>query len=151
MTATLTRLHYLESGIFGRLNIGEATFYTLEHAYAVTDPNDITTYVPKVQPRTYNCVRVEATKEIPYECFELQDVPNFQDQLVIGIKIHIGNFNKDSKGCICIGKELSLKSDSPMRPTQASLDIDMISQSAQGFKEFMSILANQESFELIVL
>ena len=46
---------------------------------------------------TYQCVKVGATKEIPYAHISILNVINRS-----GVCIHIGNFVTDSKGCILV-------------------------------------------------
>lgn len=95
MHLTLTRFLYRPDGIFGRLcdDSNHQVAVTLEHAYGDPDSG----FIPKVPPGTYTCVRYDSP-ERGYQVWMLQDVPGASY-----IEMHIGNFNKDSKGCILLG------------------------------------------------
>jgi hypothetical protein len=130
MTYTLNRTSYSEDGVFGIVINDEGhTFYTLEHAFYVNGA-----YVPKVTAGTYTCVRYDSPDH-GYQVFTLKDVPDFQGQPVSYIEIHIGNYNKDSDGCILLG-ENQLQ--------------NMITDSKDAFQKFMLSLAGQDSFQLVV-
>ena len=128
---TLNRTSYSEDGVFGLLISDDGqTFYTLEHSYKQADGS----YKPKVALGTYICQR-HAPNRLPYETFEVTNVPDFMDNSVTGILLHIGNYNKDSDGCILLGKGQTAS---------------MITHSKEAFEEFMSSLEGTNDFQLII-
>ena len=130
MDCRLTRIHYLSTGIFGTLTIGDDFFSTLEHAFPTTQD----TWEPKVKPGSYLC-SLHAPNRLPYTTYELQNVPDFQNNQVTGILIHIGNYNKDSDGCILLGM---------------STNIPMILSSEIAFKKFMAIQQSCSQFRILI-
>lgn len=126
--ATLKRTNGSEFGIFSTLTINGNTFYTLEHAY----PTD-KSYTAKISGLgTYKCKRGPHTLHSgPIETFEVLGVQGHT-----GILFHVGNFNKDSEGCILVGK---------------SMDEKQINESRKAFAEFMNILKGVDEFELKVI
>jgi hypothetical protein len=131
MDCQLTRIHYLSTGIFGKIETPNVDFWTCEHAYSTY--ND--TWQPKVAPGIYKCVR-HMPDRLPYVTFVLENVPDFRNQSVSGILIHIGNFNQDSIGCILIGEDLNI-------------NVPMITKSKQAFAQFMA-LQEQDEFTLTI-
>jgi hypothetical protein len=119
-------------GVFGEITSedGQHSFFTLEHAY----PDGNGGFVPKVAAGTYICTRY-ASPDHGYEVFVLQNVPDFQGQPVSYIELHIGCFNKDSKGCILLGE---IQSDT------------MILKSQIAFEAFMQIQNEVGSWQLII-
>lgn len=122
----LKRNDYNENGIFGILadenHIQIAV--TLEHSYDSE---------PKLTNGSYMCVKGQHTLEhtpVPFQAFEITQVP-----LHTNILIHVGNYNKDSEGCVLIGKE--------------RVD-DMITHSRDAFHEFMDSMAGVSTFTLVV-
>lgn len=99
----LRTIAYRPDGVFSELYNGADLFCsTLEHAYQ----NEVA-WIPKI-PRgaTYTCKRgmhnlVTYNKGLPFETFEVTGVAGHT-----GILFHPGNFNRDSSGCILVGKEL---------------------------------------------
>lgn len=142
MNVKLLRTDYNEFGIFGELSdeSGNKFAVTLEHAYPETKalPKEFILYSPKIAAGTYICKR-HAPNRLPYETFELQNVPNFQDHHVDGVLIHIGNYNKDSIGCILLGKS-KLKLDRGM----------MITGSKETFQKFMDLQKDVSEFTLTI-
>lgn len=118
-------------GIFGQLldENGNVIAVTLEHAYSDGDA-----FVPKVAVGTYTCTR-HAPNRLPYETFEIQNVPNFQGQTVTGILIHVGNYNKDSVGCVLVGEYFG---------------VGCILESKVAFEKLMALQEGVESFTLVV-
>ncbi len=114
-------------GIFGVLMVGSTEFACLEHAYPQPDGG----YKPKLQPGTYVCVRGQHRLDSgPIETFEITGVPGHS-----GILFHYGNYNRDSNGCVLVGKER---------------EGDMITLSRTAFQNFMDLLKGVDSFNLIV-
>ncbi len=126
MRSQASLLHHRinEFGVFGTLISPAGTSYaTLEHNFSGA---------PKLPPGTYECVRGmhQLDHGGPFEAFEITGVPGHK-----GILIHVGNFNHDSDGCVLIG----------MSDNGTSLG-----RSKEAFNAFMSELAGQTSFTLIV-
>ena len=120
-------------GVFGmmcRADTGEQIAVTLEHAYVMADNS----WGAKVAAGTYVCQR-HPPNRLPYETFELQNVPDFQGQPVTGILIHVGNYNRDSEGCILVGESCSAA---------------MILSSTSAFNSFMGLQQGVDSFTLTI-
>lgn len=132
---TLTRNDKSENGIFGALmaEIPEFKCVTLEHPYLVGEQ-----YLPKLAVGTYLCQRGMHRLEgmdHDFEAFEILDVPAFEGLAVTKILFHIGNYIKDSHGCVLLG------------------DIrqpEMITHSADAFNRFMAALEHVDQFQLVV-
>ena len=135
MNCKLTRLKYLKDGIFGELSdeSGNQIAVTCEHMYV-----NGTTMTAKVAPGTYTCIR-HAPNRLPYETFEIQNVPDFQGKPVTGILLHIGNYNSDSDGCILLGENIE--------DTLGHVS-KMVSNSKITFEKFMELQQGVESFTL---
>lgn len=100
MELKLKRLDYFSDGIFGELydSAGRKLASTLEHAYDSGNGNG--SYVPKLPNGNYICLRgVHKLHDgVPFETFEITGVPGHSD-----ILFHVGNYNKDSDGCVLLG------------------------------------------------
>lgn len=131
MNYTLTRKQSGSLGIFGELRAQDNStiFDTLEHAYLVGIE-----WLAKVAAGTYICTRYYSPDH-GYDVFVLRNVPDFEGEAVTYIELHIGNYNKDSKGCILLG----------LMRTQS-----MIEYSEKAFDEFMETQNGVDSFTLIV-
>lgn len=129
MNCVLTRLNVTDAGIFGELRgeRGGLICVTLEHNYGGA---------PKLAPGTYTCRR-HPPNRLPYETFMVEGVPDFQGQPVSGILLHIGNYDRDSEGCILLGSY-----------TQS--DLTQICQSKFAFTEFMHLQTGFDEFTLVV-
>lgn len=127
----LERNKYTKDGVFGILydDKGQQIAVTLEHVYL-----NGTTFTAKVSHGEYTCLR-HAPNRVPYETFELQNVPNFQGKPVTGILIHCGNFDKDSEGCILVGDSVSGT---------------MITNSKATFQKLMNLQTGVDSFTLTI-
>jgi hypothetical protein len=136
MDVTLKRIDYLPEGIFGEIRdaAGDLIAVTLEHAY----DDQVGGWTTKVAGGIYTCVR-HAPNRLPYETFMLENVPPFQTHPVTGILIHIGNFNKDSDGCILIGTNLSMIGG-----------VQAIANSKAAFDQFMQMQDGLSSFRLSI-
>ncbi len=128
MNLKLRRYSFTPDGIFGNLfdENEEMIATTLEHSY--------TGNVPKVVAGTYVCKR-HAPNRLPYETFEIMNVPDFVGHPVTGILLHIGNFNADSVGCVLLGMSAGDK---------------MITGSRMAFEKFMKLQEGLESFQLVI-
>lgn len=136
MNLHLKRLRYLESGIYGNLTGDGLNLYTLEHAFESKREEAYTNgvYLPKVPKGKYVCTRGTHTLEhgTPFETFEIQSVANHT-----GILFHIGNWNKDSDGCILLGQEIDIPHN-------------MLLNSAIAFHKFMDMQSGLLTFELTI-
>lgn len=127
---SLVRIQFREDGIFGSLKYpsGDELAVTLEHAYL--DGGD---YWPKLPDGKYLCRRRFSPK-FKIELFEILDVPQHDF-----IEIHIGNYNKDSDGCVLVGRNII-----PVGNVQA------ISASRMAFEDLMEYLDGVTEFSLTV-
>jgi hypothetical protein len=135
MDITLTRTQNTPQGIFGNFTDedGNQICVTLEHAYQNSDG----TWGAKIPDGTYICQRGQHQLEnmtSPFETFEVMDVPNHSN-----ILIHMGNFDKDSSGCILVGQAIAGSSSS-----------EMITNSVATFNKFMQLQTGVDSFILTV-
>jgi hypothetical protein len=141
MNLKLIRNRFDENGIFSRLESedGKELFHTLEHAYpegGYRGPGGVLiplTYRPKIPHGTYRCVRGEHCLYVGgnfFETFEVKKVPGCH-----GILFHVGNYNRDSEGCILLG----MTSNS-----------EMVLQSGIAFKKFMELMRGRDEFFLEV-
>jgi hypothetical protein len=132
MFLQLLRFSYAEDGIFGHL-IGPFTssFLTLEHSYLIDGK-----YVPKISNGNYLCKKgIHQLKSgSAFETFEVTQVARHT-----GILFHIGNYLKDSEGCILIGNSIS-----------GLLGSRMITESRNAFLDFMGSVGEENYFTLVV-
>lgn len=133
---SLKRVAEIESGIFSELRDEQngLVAVTLEHAYLCEGKN---TYSPKIPDGTYTCVKGNHRLEGMTE-----DFVTFEVTGVIGhtnILFHWGNYNKDSEGCILVGKQML-----------GSSKEEMITNSRETFAKFMELVGDLDSFELTV-
>ncbi len=131
MNFILTRKSSSAYGILGELRAEDDSFVccTLEHAYP-----ELGGFSPKTAPGTYTCVR-HPPRRLHYETFELTNVPPFQTVKVDEILIHIGNYNKDSEGCILLGEMFGT---------------GCILESRAAFEKFMDIQSDVNEFILVI-
>jgi hypothetical protein len=99
-------------GIFGELLTldGKLIAHTLEHAYHLMTTTSVdqetktvsatSSWEAKVPDGVFRCVRGmhQLHHGKPFETFMVTGVPNHS-----GILFHIGNYNRDSEGCILVG------------------------------------------------
>lgn len=130
MKMTLTRFSYTGDGIFSTLEDenDNPIAKTLEHSYD---------NVPKLTPGAYKCVRgIHKLHDMkPFETFEVLGVSGHT-----GILFHVGNWNKDSDGCVLLGEAVE---DSPQG--------EMVTNSRLTFQKFMRKLEGVNEFELEVI
>ena len=133
----LVRTAFEFDGVFGRIfnDNGVPLCYTLEHSY----PQEDGSWLPKI-PLTgqFICVRGEhqlASMSKPFETFEVTGVPDHTN-----ILIHMGNFDKDSEGCILVGRAIVTQDDGT----------HMVTSSVNTFEDFMNGLAGVKEFLLNV-
>jgi len=129
MDLKLNRIAYKADGIVSELISGSSRIIanTIEHSYDSK---------PKLQPGVYKCVRGthKLHDGIAFETFEVTGVEGHS-----GILFHVGNWNKDSDGCILVGDGLS-----------TSKQGTMITNSKVLFHDFMALQAGVDSFTLTV-
>lgn len=128
MRLTLTRKEFRADGIFSELSdeSGKVIAHTLEHSYSNK---------PKLNDGEHNCVRgMHNLHSGPIETFEILGVPCHS-----GILFHVGNYNKDSDGCVLLGVSVSKFKDG-----------QMITASKAKFAEFMNMLKGIDKFKLVV-
>lgn len=134
MNLILIRNQSRPDGIFSTLTSedGHFTAVTLEHAYLVNNQ-----WLPKIYDGTFTCVRgthqLENMKS-PFETFEITGVIGHTNLL-----FHMGNWDKDSSGCILLGENIALSSQG-----------QMVTSSDAVFEKFMSLQAGVQSFTLKV-
>lgn len=134
MKLNLIRNHITKDGVFGELTCEGSNFklYTLEHAYLIPEK---AIYAPKLKAGAYLCKRGPHKLHgmvNSFETFEITGVEGHQ-----GILFHVGNYNKDSEGCVLLG-------------TGVDLNCRAIYGSKDGFEKFMDLLVTRESFDLVV-
>lgn len=137
----LIRTKITPYGILGRIynDNGVPLAYTLEHAFEQADGS----WHPKVAEGTYNCVLGQhqlASMTHPFQTYMLENVPNFMDKPVTEILLHMGNFDKDSEGCILLG-------DSVINQANGQ---PMITNSVHTFNDFIAALNGEPSFTLVI-
>ena len=134
MNWTLKRSKPEADGVFGTLfdENGAQIAVTLEHAFDARNGDG--SYEAKTAPGTYTCTRYDSPDH-GYQVFVLNHVPPFQGKAVTFIEIHIGNYNKDSDGCILVGSHRNG---------------EMIMDSKVTFTSIMDLLKNVDSFTLTI-
>lgn len=129
MKLTLTRKEFRPDGIFSELTneAGELIAHTLEHSFDNK---------PKLNDGIHKCMRGihKLHDQKPFETFEILGVPGHT-----GILFHVGNYNKDSDGCVLLGTGIT---DSPQG--------EMIVNSRVAFTKFMIMLEGINQFTLEV-
>lgn len=137
MILKLVRTLFQSDGIFGHLETssGIQIAVTLEHAYERDGD-----YLPKVFSGIYECKRGPHKLKgmtASFETFEIENVTNHTD-----ILFHWGNYNKDSEGCVLLGRRIVMNPDKPQEL--------MITSSRNSFNKFMDLTKGFEAFTLIV-
>ena len=98
MKLLLTRFQATDNSTIGTLAVdGKFECYTLEDAVRWQKIQDKTA----IDPGTYNVI-IDFSTRFQREMPHVMDVPNFT-----GIRIHPGNTEADTDGCILVGKEYS--------------------------------------------
>ena len=124
MKATLTRNNKGLGCTLGTFCFTDSShnWATLENPWYNNQPN--ISCIPK---GSYICERHQSPRY--GECFQVKDVPGRTH-----ILFHAGNWEKDTRGCILLGKGTNNK--------------DMVTSSKAAVKEFMQALSNEDEFEL---
>lgn len=141
MKLTLIRTSLGHDGIFGLLQDEARTqiAVTLEHAY--DSGNGDGSYAPKLQPGEYTCVRGPHRLHgmtNSFETFEIEGVKGHDN-----ILFHWGNYNKDSEGCVLLGRRIVPNPDAPAE--------NMITSSKNTFQKFLDIVSGLDRFTLVVI
>jgi len=133
---TIIYTEYASDGIFGTLYLNDSDkkfCVLLGHAYE----SNLRTYLPKVMPGVYKCVRGIhhlGPKALKIETFEITGIVGHS-----GLLFHPGNWNKDSEGCTLLGQYVV-----------GSRYGRMVGNSQATFKLFMQHFANINEFQLEV-
>lgn len=130
MDLILKRNKNSSDGIFGKLYDLEENLvaFTLEHAFLFEHE-----YYPALPEGVYTCKRGPHRLEsmiTDFETFEVENVAGHR-----GILFHVGNYNKDSSGCILLGSEVLAKA---------------IMNSRVAFTHFMDLQKGVDTFTLTV-
>lgn len=137
MTLKLHNTLFRDDGIFGSLKdeSNNEIAVTLQHAYDSGLGDG--TYVPKVSPGTYICVKGSHRLEhmlTHFTTFEITGVKGHTN-----ILFHVGNYNRDSDGCVLLGEY-----------TMDSGKERIVTHSRVTFDRFMNLLKDLNQFTLIV-
>lgn len=133
MNLKLTRTSYDPDGIFGILfdENNQQVAVTLEHSFNSE---------PKIPLGVYTCKRGQHQLEgmaSPFTTFQVMNVPNHTN-----ILIHMGNYNKDSDGCVLVGRGVAPNPDAPSE--------NMITSSLNTFNKLMDLQKDVDQFTLTV-
>lgn len=134
MKLFLNRNFFLEYGIFGELTCEEFPkfkLYTLEHSYKREDG----TFYPKLGIGQYVCKLGEHRLKFMDHTFQTYEITGVLGHT--GMLFHVGNYNKDSEGCVLLGSGIDLHSKA-------------IYGSKDGFSKFIDLLGNRTQFDLMV-
>lgn len=136
MNLIIHRKKFAIDGIFGELldEKGSLVAVTLEHAYYQDGK-----FYPKMPQGTYECKRgLHRLHGMinDFETFEIAEIPEHTN-----ILFHQGNWNKDSEGCVLLGKRIG-----PMLNGG-----EMICDSKKAFDAFMALQEGMDTFTLVVL
>lgn len=133
-TFRLSRKTKRPDGIFGEWQDerGGLLYLTLEHSYQQPDGS----FAPKIVPGTYTCKRYESPKH-GYDVFMLTG-ENADGHFY---EVHVGNYNRNSDGCVLLGKGRGFLEDGKGW---------MLQYSQQAFDAFMLSMKEQDLFTLIV-
>jgi Family of unknown function (DUF5675) len=137
MDLILTRGDRRQDGIFSTLCATDPEYFscvTLEHAFIL--PSAPLNWMPAMPDGIYRCQRgTHRLKNlIPFITFEVMGVPGHT-----GILFHVGNFDRDTEGCILLGRNV-IKA-----PTGW-----WINQSRLTFNDFMGRQLGLDEFSLTV-
>jgi hypothetical protein len=138
VNCTLTRKDYRSDGIWGEIIGADGSFYfNLEHSY----PDGTGKFFPKIKAGVHKCVLY--SKLFPgqvsrhgYDVYVLAS-PDDQGHYY---EIHIGNYNCNTEGCMCIGLGRGRMSDGGR----------MLTSSKQAFDRFMASQGGAD-FDLTVI
>jgi hypothetical protein len=101
MELKLKRTHFMGHGTIGELSIdGEFMYYTMEDKDRLLESTGCTAKIPKETAISRGTYKVIIDKSTRFKRLmpHVLDVPCFE-----GIRIHVGNYNGDTEGCILLG------------------------------------------------
>lgn len=131
---TLKRFLKGTDGVFSDLidAQGRKVFMTLEHAYFLDGE-----YRAKIPPGVYKCVQGthHLHNAVPFVTYEVCGVSGHS-----GLLFHVGNFNRESDGCILIGEGFKILSGKRL-----------VVNSKIAFDRFMDLLRCEPDFTLEVV
>lgn len=133
MDVILRRDRYTIDGVFGTLTDRDDNVIaiTLEHSY----PTVVGKFQAKVPSGDYVCRR-RYSPRFRYDVFEILDVPK-----CTYIEIHVGNYNRDSEGCVLLGRSVGMDPDGHQ----------MIKNSRGAFSDFMNLQDNNDEFNITII
>ncbi len=135
MNLRLERRLYRSDGIFSDLKdeTGRVVAVTLEHAY----PDGLGNFKPKIPNGTFTCQRGPHRLHGMVSDFTTYEVTHVagHDNLLF----HWGNYNKDSDGCILLGRSVAFLNG-----------IKMVTNSRDSFDRFMASQSDN-TFQLTVV
>ena len=136
MDLILKRAEYRPDGIFSDIfcsKTGAFLFSALEHAYQHGDE-----WLPKVKDGVYTCVRGPHKLKADGDSFDTFEIKGVEGHW--GILFHVGNYNRDSQGCVLVGTGLGWTSGKQK----------MIVGSKLAFDKFMRLQGDAQEFTLTV-
>ncbi len=141
MNVILSRSDNRIDGVFGVLTgiANKVLATTLEHAYFLGNNK----FAAKIPAGTYTCKRGKHRLHgmtSDFETFQVCDVPGHTNVL-----FHWGNYNRDSDGCILLGKHFAA-----CDPKDHSGATAMITSSRVTWSKFMDLQKNVNEFTLTV-
>jgi hypothetical protein len=99
MKLTLERFEFSDKSTIGKLNVnGQFYAYTLEDADRHLEDGGIKEYGKTCIPRGTYKVIIDYSNRFKRELPRLLEVPQFE-----GIRIHPGNTNENTDGCVLVG------------------------------------------------
>lgn len=136
MDLKLVRKDQFETGIFSELYdaSGNLLFKTLEHAYFKLYENSKIEWQPKIPAGVYTCKRGSHKLHNMVESFETFEITGVEGHK--NLLFHWGNYNKDSEGCILLGKDRIQ---------------NMVTSSHLAFSDFMQLQQGLNQFQLEVV
>ena len=132
MNMTLKRAEFRKDGIFGDLILDsnrEHIAATLEHAFPVGDD-----FAPKLPDGVYVCERGShrlKPDSDAFETFEIKGVPGHW-----GILFHVGNYNRDSDGCVLVGTGIGWTAKKDKMIVGSKLAFDRLMKHLEGLQSF---------------
>lgn len=136
MNLILTRKEFREDGIFSELmdESGNLVAVTLDHAYPMDG-----SFQPKIHLGKFICRRGLHRLENMTQDFETFEITGIEGHS--NILFHVGNFNKDSSGCLLLGTSFG---------QNGAKGAKMILCSRVAFGQFMKLQEGADEFELLV-
>lgn len=132
----LRRIAESPDGTFGRMEVSETVFHTLEEEGLENQRN-----VSRIPAGTYLCRRTVYHRH-GYETFEVTGVPD-RDRVLF----HIGNTEEDTDGCILLGLDSGLLEVVDEDTGELTRKIGVY-HSRVAFRMFMQFLSGVDEFEL---